>query len=131
MKNLETNIKKLVKIIGSLNINEKIELYNNACEKYNWSDDIIYENDEYAINEMFSGKSPFEIFELLSNGEYDINGDWFYFDGYGNIKSFKDHQFNSEFKAMLYDIARESIENDADYGNKKVAEFLNDILSKI
>jgi hypothetical protein len=63
-----------------------VHLHNEACDSYNAFDDRIYSNEAYELNEMFSTVEEFA--RSSQYGSYDLNHDFFIFDGYGNIESF-------------------------------------------
>lgn len=48
-------------------------------------DDVIYENEEDVLNDLFS--RPSDAIRAIYFGDYTFNDPWFYFDGYGNIQS--------------------------------------------
>lgn len=48
-------------------------------------DDVIYENEEDVLNDLFS--RPSDAIRAINYGDYHFNDPWFYFNGYGNIQS--------------------------------------------
>lgn len=48
-------------------------------------DDVIYENNEYVLNELFS--RPSDAICAIYFGDYTFNDPYFYFNGYANIQS--------------------------------------------
>ena len=48
-------------------------------------DDVIYENEEDVLNDLFS--RPSDAIRAIYFGDYTFNDPWFYFNGYGNIQS--------------------------------------------
>ena len=48
-------------------------------------DDVIYENKEDVLNDLFS--CPSDAIREIYFGDYTFNDPWFYFNGYGNIQS--------------------------------------------
>jgi hypothetical protein len=48
-------------------------------------DDVIYENDEDVLNELFS--RPSDAIRAIYYGDYTFNDPYFYFNGYANIQS--------------------------------------------
>jgi hypothetical protein len=126
METLEKNVNKLANLIKSLPISDKIAVFNNACEEWNWRDNYIYSNDDSTIDEILIGKTPYEIIQLIDS-DYNINDDWFFFDDYGFLSSFKDHEFDKTLDGAISDIAREAIRSHVDYDNKKIKKFLDSI----
>nr|DAX04431.1 MAG TPA: hypothetical protein [Bacteriophage sp.] len=48
-------------------------------------DDVIYENNEDVLNELFS--RPSDAISAIYFGDYTFNDPYFYFNGYANIQS--------------------------------------------
>lgn len=48
-------------------------------------DDVIYENNEDVLNELFS--RPSDAIHAIYFGDYTFNDPYFYFNGYANIQS--------------------------------------------
>lgn len=69
-------------------VNWLLDLWNDVyCEDY--PDDYIFINDEYHFNEQFGENvSPWDIAVKLQGTEYNVNDNYFQFDGYGNPVSF-------------------------------------------
>lgn len=69
--------RKLTELIEDMNIDMQYDLYNNYCVD-NCSDDYVFSNDEYTINDLFSSREPYEILELFqgwdSSWEYILDG---------------------------------------------------------
>ena len=70
---------------------QEINSWNGALDHLNF-----YENDEYTINELFS--SPYEFAQSSSYGDYNINDDYFKFNGYGHIDSYDEYEIIQEMK---------------------------------
>lgn len=67
---------------GDISTSELLDLHNEYCEVGGDSDDMIelMDNFEELLGDSFS-----EIYPRL--GEFNMNDDFFWFDGYGNINS--------------------------------------------
>lgn len=48
-------------------------------------DDVIYENEEDVINDVFG--RPSDAIKAAYFGDYTFSDPWFYFNGYGNLQS--------------------------------------------
>ena len=69
--------------LENLPISELVNLWNNyACDYY--PDDYIYYMDEF--NEIVTG-NPWEIAKMCYYGSFAPYDRYFYYDGYGNIKT--------------------------------------------
>ena len=86
------------------------ELKSLVCEinGYNGSLDYlqVYENEEYTINELFYN-NPYEALERCWYGTYNINHSLIRFNGYGNIESLSDYDYEVELKENIDDIIEE------------------------
>ena len=83
------------------------EVKSLVCEinGYNGSLDYleVYENDDYIINELFSN-NPYELLEKCWYGYYNINDDLIKFNGYGNIESLNECEYEDELKENIDEI---------------------------
>jgi hypothetical protein len=76
-------------IISSLEDYDVLSIYNDGYCSY-YPDNYIYDNDEFTINDLMCGKSPFDILNEASGGYWKSYHDYFHFDGYGDMVSFDD-----------------------------------------
>lgn len=67
---------------GDISNSELLDLHNEYCEVSGDSDDMVELMDEF---ESLLGDSFSEIYPRL--GEFNIDDEFFWFDGYGNINS--------------------------------------------
>ena len=67
---------------------ELIELWNEFCNDANYSDDIIYHNDEGAFEKM--GFTIRQTCAARDRGDYDFDDLYIVLDGYGNPMSSND-----------------------------------------
>lgn len=74
--------------------------YNEWLNVNKYYEDIIYENDEYEINDFFNGCTPYEIINAIDG--YDTRDDYFKGNTY-EIESFND----------WYDLIEDSFRDDA------------------
>ena len=95
MKNLKAyllkNMNELKTIVAEING------YNGGLDYLE-----VYENEDYVINELFS--NPYELLERCWYGCYNINHSLIKFNGYGNIESLSDYDYEIELKENIDDI---------------------------
>ena len=95
MKNLKSyllsNMEELKGVVGEVNS------WNGSLDYLE-----VYENDVYVINELFS--NPYELLEKCWYGCYNINHSLIRFNGYGNIESLSDYDYELELKDSIDDI---------------------------
>lgn len=75
-------------LLEQLNDSDLIELHNKFCYEANYTDDIINDNNEYFINEVYN--DSFKAIEGALYGNYRTGDTYVKFDGYGNLNSFND-----------------------------------------
>ena len=89
-------------------------------------DDFWFETEE--IDEILYGKKPGEIINLTICGNFNLNDDYFKFDGYGNLESFNDlYDF---YETYFYDLIDTIIENIEDLDGKIDSRIVDIVLNK-
>lgn len=98
---LLANLDELRQIVSELNS------WNGCLEHLE-----IYENDEYFFDTFFDGR-PMEAVRAAHYGDYNYNDDYVRFNGYGNLESFGDYQYEAELKDYVDEIIDNLIENES------------------
>ena len=95
----------------------------NACLDYL----DVYENDEEFFNMFFEGK-PAELARAIYYGDFNYNDEYIKFNGYGNLESLSEY----EYEEMLEENIEEITENLIEYvGHISIDnEELDDLLSQ-
>ena len=88
---LLNNEDKLLDVVQELN-----------CWNGSFEDLYFYENDKYVIDELFP--SAYDFAEKCAYGDYNINDDYFKFDGYGNIETCTEQEMIQDMKDSIDDI---------------------------
>jgi hypothetical protein len=70
----------------------------------------VYENDEEFFDTFFEGK-PMEAVRAAQYGDYAYNNDYVRFNGYGNLESLSEYDYEQELKDNLTDIIELLIEH--------------------
>lgn len=101
-------------------------LHNMYCDITNCSDEIIFENDPYTINEIYS--DTFSALRAMFYGKYNPNDEFFKFDGYGNLESITDYNILDyiDLKGIVYNIYEDPY-NYVDIANFLTAEYIENI----
>ena len=76
------------KIVKYLEENE--EVFNRLIEELDSWNGFLGDdrwNPMYDLDEVLSGESATDIIRLVQNSSFDINDDYFRFDGYGSLES--------------------------------------------
>lgn len=82
-------------LIDNLSDDELIEAYYKYCEYNNDMDSVVYDMSEF--DEVMDCCTPFEIAQKVAYGEFNPSDDWFTFDGYGNLQSFRNSDVFESF----------------------------------
>ena len=101
-------------------------LHNEYCEQKSYTDDMIWHNDAFTINEFFT--NSFDALKSMFYGGYNPNDEFFKFDGYGNLESINQYEIFDyiDIKGIVYDIY-ENPENYMDYVNFLTDEYIENI----
>ena len=94
---------------------------NNCYQDEVNGDDYIYSTDDF--DEIMNGKTPSEIANMVSFGNYNPYHMWMWFNGYGNIVTSNDPCDCNGYDAEA--IAEYAIDNDEDFGNDEIREILD------
>ena len=111
---------KIVDIINSMGIEEKIALHNTYCDAANCMDDCIYTMDD--MEEVLDGVDKWELVRMVQFGDFDCTQDFWSFNGYGNLESY------SKWELPIYaeDIADYILSEEYSLGNDEIQEILNE-----
>lgn len=112
---------KVINVLEALDDDSTVDMWNQYCSEVNYDDDVIYSLDEWTINDMCYMKKPWDILRCL-DGAFNINDDWFYYNGYGNIVS-TDDIFDM---VELGDLADYIIDEENDLGNSDIKDILEE-----
>lgn len=82
----EKELQNIIEQIENLSDDDLMQLNNIFCEKNNYCDDEIYNNDEDFLETFFEGRI-LEFARASSYGDYNYNHDFVKFDGYGNLET--------------------------------------------
>ena len=124
-------MKKLEKLLNAIREGNNIDLlksvvsdvnsYDGSLEnlEYNWNDDDFFEC--YFNDKM-------EVARAVCYGEYNYTDDMVKFDGYGNLKSVSQFEYEAELKDNADEIATEfeRLVNDGDLSVDDYDRFIND-----
>ena len=91
-------------LIDSLSDDEIITEYNEYCDRMNDLESCVYsmsDLDEVLIDFNYT---PSEIIDRVVYGEFNPEDDWFMFDGYDNLQSFRN--------SSVFDFFVENVDDD-------------------
>ena len=101
-------LSQVIEIIKDMDSHEIFDLNNTFCGEANYTDDIIYENDDEFFDFAFNTKQ--EAVRAAIYGDYNYHHDFVKFDGYGNLQSFEYISYN-DLPDLVQNIAEYILEN--------------------
>lgn len=114
---------RIANIISNMQLEKQVEVWNQYCEGVNDMDSYIYDNTPETVNEILTGKTPWELAEIFYGEVYTTLDDWVVFGIYG-AESFS---CESDGKYIFQtDIADYCVRNDEDFGIADIREVLDE-----
>lgn len=119
--------KKIEKFINNVITEEDmINMWNDYCRENSDYEHIIYEMNDYNINEVIGEyTSPAEVINSINFNKFNINDDYFIYSIYGLESS----QYASNF-IYLSDLARYMWDNEDPMQNDDIEECLEELLEE-
>lgn len=95
---------------------ENIDVLKDIVKEINCWDGSLdyldyYDNDEYFLNDMF--EKPDDAVRAAYYGDYNYMDDYVRFNGYGNLESFSQYDYEEELKSYIDEII-ERLEEEKD-----------------
>ena len=94
------------RVFDCLSDSELIERFNAWCEKEQYWDDRIFDNDEYNVNMLVGEEtSPYQAMRDMENTSWNSTDDYVFVNGRGFVESFNNVQeYVSDFPEALAEI---------------------------
>ena len=83
----------------NLSESKKLEYFNIAMDNLEYPEDVLYENTEEAVNNLFS--SPYEALMEQRNGDYSISDRYY---SYPNLNSYDSVPYSDYVEEILDDM---------------------------
>ena len=112
--------RKLVDYINDMKTEERVKLHNSYCEAAGYEDDRIY--SMYELDELLEGRTPTDILSMGFYGDFRPQHDFFWFNGYGNLKS---ADYITDMPIFAIDIANYILSAEDSLGNDEIQEILD------
>ena len=112
--------KKLVDYINSMKTDEIVALHNDYCAAAGYEDDRIYSMHE--LDELLEGRTPTDILSMGFYGDFRPHHDFFWFNGYGNLKT---ADYVTDMPIFAIDIANYILSEEDSLGNDEIQEILD------
>lgn len=104
---------------------EAVEAYQNGCEHFNYTGDMIYPMDEF--DELEGSQRPFsEVYRDIDNDDFSFSDDYYYLDGYAHYHSLSDFKDSELFADAIDDFVDGAIDDEYDFGSPKIAEIFEE-----
>ena len=116
-----TKREKLIDYINSMNTDEIVALHNDYCEAAGYEDDRIY--SMLDLDELLEGRTPGDILCMSFHGSFNPYHDFFWFNGYGNLKS---ADYITDMPIFATDIANYILSEEDSLGKDEIQEILDE-----
>ena len=118
---IRKQIKDLVfDTINNMSDSEMIDLWNEYCGDNGYYDNRIEYFDEGVFNDLMSGKTPYEIYQIIDNSDISFFDDYCRYDGY-ELNTFSDIYDSID----IDDLVKWVIEEEKDLCNFDIDELYN------
>lgn len=111
--------------INNMSDSEMIDLWNEYCGDNGYYDDRIEHFDEGVFNDLMSGKTPYEIYQIIDNSDISFFDDYCHYDGY-ELNTFTDIYDSIDIENLVEWIIKE----EKDLCNSDIDELYNKLISE-
>lgn len=122
--NLEAYREQIEEILNNMRTPELVSAWNEFCYSSDNYDDVIFDNDEYELNEQLSGLDAYTVLCRAHYGDYDLSDNYANWDGYGNLNSFN---YADEEKSPIYitEMVDYIIDNEISLGISEIDDIIS------
>ena len=119
MKTYDEKVEAIKNIIKDMDDSDAVALHNEYCYETNDYDDEIIEMERF--DEICEGMTPSDIARSIFYGDFNLNHEYFHYDGYGNFES---TNYPTDW---IYpgDIAREVVDRECAFENDEIQEEID------
>ena len=119
MKTYDEKVEAIKNIIACMGESDAVALHNEYCYETNDYDDEIIEMERF--DEICEGMTPSDIARSIFYGDFNLNHEYFHFNGYGNFES---TNYPTDW---IYpgDIAREVVDREESFRNDEIQEEID------
>ena len=111
--------------IGNMSDSEMIDLWNEYCGDNRYYNDRVEYFDESVFNDLMSGKTPYEIYQIIDNSDISFFDDYCHYDGY-ELNTFSDVYDSIDIDGLVKWV----IEEEKDLCNFDIDELYNKLSSE-
>ena len=115
-----TKLERIEEVLESMRDEDIVEVWNEYCDDVNCCDDRIYCMD--WLEDDIRGMSAIDVIRTFCDSAFNVNDDWYWYNGYGNPVS-----SNDPFEQVsVYDLAVHIEDYEEDYGIPEIADILEE-----
>ena len=126
---MRNKIKEMLKsdMYLTMDIVSQLNSLNGSFETY-----VLYNMDDFdeIIGE---GYTPTELAQRIFFGDFNINDDYFYFNGYGNLESITEYDMEGHFEIIIDEIVDSMLYHYTDLyiDNEELDDLINEYLEEM
>ena len=96
---MKNKIKEMLKsdMYLTMDIVSQLNSLNGSFETY-----VLYNMEDF--DEMMKGYTPTELAQRIFFGDFNINDDYFFFNGYANLESIHEYEISDHFEPIIDEI---------------------------
>ena len=94
--------------LAEADLSDVIALCNGLCEKFSWNEDIVYENNDETIEELFGSREAFDE-KIEDSDTYNGREEYFIIDTYGKIVSMNSEDTFEHCVSVIEDLLSEGL----------------------
>ena len=96
---MRNKIKEMLKsdMYLTMDIVSQLNSLNGSFETY-----VLYNMEDF--DEMMEGYTPTELAQRIFFGDFNINDDYFFFNGYANLESIHEYEISDHFEPIIDEI---------------------------
>lgn len=115
---------KILDALKGMSEGERIEIYQDGCEYFNYTDDMVFSMSDF--DEMEGDQRPFsEVYRDIDAKDFSFSDDYYYLDGYAHYHSFSNIE-DSELADIFDEFIDSAIDEEYDFSDPKIAEIFEE-----
>ena len=126
---MKNKIKEMLKsdMYLTMDIVSQLNSLNGSFETY-----VLYNMDDFD-EMMEESYTPTELAQRIFFGDFNINDDYFYFNGYANLESITEYEMSDHFEIIIDEIVDSMLYNYSDLyiDNEGLDNLVNEYLEKM
>lgn len=125
---MRNKIKEMLKsdMYLTMDIVSQLNSLNGSFETY-----VLYNMDDF--DEMMEGYTPTELAQRIFFGDFNINHDYFFFNGYANLESICEYEMSDHFEPIINELVDSVLYyyTDLYIDNEELDDLINEYLEEM